>query len=966
MDELIPLLVLLPLFILVASIMGFIAFFKVKSLQERVDLLERQMREGARPLAKPAPYTVATSQPDGESRSVNPAAVAVDPEPGFAVDDIAARVERDDNIERVTEAGYSIRADDMPRGPIPVAEQARQSDDNSALWNAPPGAQRSAAQADSAQQPPKRSPYAFEPQEPGLLDRLADNFRQHWMIWLGGICVGLAGVFMVRYSIEQGLLGPEARVLLSLLAGVGLHGAAEWLRRNKGQNPVFASLAGGASIILYSALLAAFRLIPDTSPTLVFAAMALVSFATMALALKQGPILAALGMLGGYLVPVLVNTGSGNIAAALVYISILTLFSLWLLAYVQRRWLLNGVILGSLVWWVFTFDVTPDDGVRSLYLLVLAYLLLAVPRFDWLLLARSDYHDDTDYSEEDLDDALATGAVQNAGWWSRLKAFRRNASDWPVYPALLLIMGAQTITLMVEHVATASYITWLGLPALLLLIASRRAEFNPLPALMLPLMVAAAVYPLLTEVGDQLLLTFVDVDTQTALASRFVVLLALFVPVCVWLLRAGVAYPAFWTALGAATPLLLLAVSYYIFPDFRHDLAWGLAALVLGSGYLWLGEREAVGRARALICVILISAGHMAYALTAVIWLSEATLTLALAAQLVSLAWLHQRYDIPLLAWVIRAVLLLVLARLTLNPWLLTYDSSTHWSLWTYGGATVCTALAAWVLRAETRMQPWLQGGAAQLLVLTLATEVRYWLYDGDVFHYGFGFTEASLDVGIWGFAAVIYFWRAGQPSNMPRFYQWLGTLHLAAASAVYLFVLMLAENPLWSYAPIGDTAILNLLLLSYGVPTVIMLMLARVLPKPHGRTALMAAGLNLWWFVSLEIRHLWNGTVSLSHSTSDGELYTYSVVWLLMAAAALVLGSWVQRRGLYRAGMALLLLVVAKLFLIDMAGLTGLWRVASFMGLGLALLALAWLHQRLGGVPAERVEDSADNSAAG
>ena len=42
----------------------------------------------------------------------------------------------------------------------------------------------------------------------------------------------------------------------------------------------------------------------------------------------------------------------------------------------------------------------------------------------------------------------------------------------------------------------------------------------------------------------------------------------------------------------------------------------------------------------------------------------------------------------------------------------------------------------------------------------------------------------------------------------------------------------------------------------------------------------------------------------------------------------------------------ALLLMVVAKLFLVDMAGLEGLWRVASFMGLGLSLLALAYLYQ--------------------
>jgi uncharacterized membrane protein len=45
---------------------------------------------------------------------------------------------------------------------------------------------------------------------------------------------------------------------------------------------------------------------------------------------------------------------------------------------------------------------------------------------------------------------------------------------------------------------------------------------------------------------------------------------------------------------------------------------------------------------------------------------------------------------------------------------------------------------------------------------------------------------------------------------------------------------------------------------------------------------------------------------------------------------------------------MALLGLVIAKIFLIDMAGLQGLWRVAAFMGLGLALLGLAWMYRNL------------------
>ena len=779
------------------------------------------------------------------------------------------------------------------------------------------------------------------PREPGLADRLLENIRSNWMIWLGGLCVGLAGVFMVRYSIEQGLLGPQARVVLSLLAGIGLHGAAEWLRRNKGVNPVFAALAGGASIILYAALFAAFKLLPGLAPWLIFAALALVSFATLALALRHGPVLAALGMLGGYLVPLLVSSGSGRIELALLYIWVLTLFSLWLLAYVQRRWLWLGVIGGSLVWWGISLLAEPAEGVRSLYLLGLAYLLLAVPRFDWLLQSVSE--------------------VLSSNWWQHLLSLRRDDPAWPVLPALILIVLAQALTLMVEGVTGSSLFTVLALPGLLLLVASRRPELNLPLVVHLLLLVAAIVLPLLTDTSGVWILSALSADQQAALAIRLVCITALFSGVALWWLWQGVRYPAFWTGLAAGAPLLMLATAYYLLTAIPYDWVWGLSAALLGVLYVWLAQRGQAALS-ALQTVLLISAGHIGVSLAAVIVLAEATLTLALAAQLVSLALLQRRYQLPLLSWVIRLVLLLVVVRLTLNPWLLSYGSDTHWSLWTFGGSALCAGLAAWILRAEVNMQPWLQGGTAHLLVLTLAAEVRYWLYDGDIFRHEFSVTEASLNVMIWGTAALLYFWRAAVTENLPRFYRTVATLHLAAAGFVYLTVLMLAENPLWSYLSLGSTPLWNLLLLSYGVPTVLLALLwwqtqRGILPAAWSRPTALATGLNLLWFVSLEIRHLWQfgldadaAGLQLYRATSVGELYTYSVVWLGLAATALTLGNWLGNRSLYQGGMVLLLVVVAKLFLIDMAGLTGLWRVASFMGLGLALLALAWLHQRFGG----------------
>ncbi|MDX1321054.1 MAG: DUF2339 domain-containing protein, partial [Oceanospirillum sp.] len=337
-------------------------------------------------------------------------------------------------------------------------------------------------------------------------------------------------------------------------------------------------------------------------------------------------------------------------------------------------------------------------------------------------------------------------------------------------------------------------------------------------------------------------------------------------------------------------------------------------------------------------------------------WLADATLTVALAAQLVSLSWLQRHYQLAFMPWVIRAVLSVVVLRLTLNPWLLTYDNGSHWSLWTYGGSTLFAALAAWLMQSDLKMRAWLQGATAHLLILTIAAELRYWLYDGDIFIAQYSFLEASLNTLIWGGAAAVYLYRAQLSDHLKRFYEILATVHLAAAAINYGVFVLLDGNPLWSYEVVlGATPIFNLLLLSYGVPTLIGVALWRLLPKRFARFAIMFAGANLLLFVSMEIRHLWQagdigqaGDMLLRNSTSNGELYTYSVVWLLMASAALLLGSWLQKTSLYKAGMGLLLVVVAKLFLIDMSDLTGLWRVASFMGLGLVLLALAWLHQRL------------------
>jgi uncharacterized membrane protein len=72
------------------------------------------------------------------------------------------------------------------------------------------------------------------------------------------------------------------------------------------------------------------------------------------------------------------------------------------------------------------------------------------------------------------------------------------------------------------------------------------------------------------------------------------------------------------------------------------------------------------------------------------------------------------------------------------------------------------------------------------------------------------------------------------------------------------------------------------------------------------------------------------------------------SALWSLVGLAALVAGLRTNIAPLRTAGLALLLVAVGKVFLFDLSTLTSVYRVASFIVLGLLLLVGAFAHQRL------------------
>ncbi|WP_295803209.1 FAD-dependent oxidoreductase, partial [uncultured Microbulbifer sp.] len=625
--------------VIIGSILGILAFSEVRSLRTQVRELSARLHAGQGSVAAKAERPAAESSPPESPPPAN--------EPEASAD-----LWLEDDLARVADA-----LDDMPETIVPETTVP-------AAATIPAGRQKS------------------------LFDRIQEN----WMVWLGGACVALAGIFLARYGIEQGLLGPKVRVAAGLMIALALYLAAEWMRRKTGgSSPVFAALAGGGAITAFAAVLSAVHLYQLFSPGFAFGLLAVVAVVTMWLARLHGPVLAAIGMLGAYAVPLLVSSGSGNLLGALVYSLIITVSVLLLLRYVYRPWLWLGMLAGALGWWLLSLTGNQVDGWRGPYLAVLAYLLYSVVPGDWLL----------------------RGAGSGSAAARAVEKF--------LLPGALVIVAAQCVSMLVagfdsESVSSWSYLapvlsghallTWGPLAVVLLLAARHRPSLAVVPMAIVPWALylgQLAMWLLLRldrapDIVGQWQLTPWPVALQGAFLTYLAVTALLFSGMALWNLRRGLAR-YWWASLAVMAPLLALLVGYLLAADYLPVYLWCLLAAIFGAIFLFLG-RFGYGRRWPKAAVVwLFVAGHFGYTLAVSLWLEQASLTLALAVQAISLAWVIRRFDVPALGWLLKGVLLLVVVRLTLNPWLLTYTADTHWSLWTYGGSALCAWIATRLLR---------------------------------------------------------------------------------------------------------------------------------------------------------------------------------------------------------------------------------------------------------------------------
>jgi uncharacterized membrane protein len=109
-----------------------------------------------------------------------------------------------------------------------------------------------------------------------------------------------------------------------------------------------------------------------------------------------------------------------------------------------------------------------------------------------------------------------------------------------------------------------------------------------------------------------------------------------------------------------------------------------------------------------------------------------------------------------------------------------------------------------------------------------------------------------------------------------------------------------------------------------------------------------VAAGLLLFWvtFATLRTLHHWVDVPwSLDGMWASRVVQAaLSLVWSIFALAAMVIANRLRYRVAWVAGAALLAVVVAKLFFVDLSQVGGVERIVSFIGVGVLLLIIGYL----------------------
>ncbi|MBB5571987.1 MULTISPECIES: DUF2339 domain-containing protein [Rhizobium] len=801
-------------------------------------------------------------------------------------------------------------------------------------------------------------------------ESLESTIGARWAVWVGGIALALGGIFLVKYSIESGLLSPAVRLVLAAIFGLVLVAAGEIIRRrsepvlaNTFQNAMIPGVLTAAGVVaLFGSTYAAHGIYGFIGPATAFVLLGLISLATLGLSLLHGQALAGLGLLASMITPVLVAPAAPNPWTFFGYLVFTWLATI--AASRLRRWHTVPSFANALlsIWpllYIFNSEVVDLAPVTLTMLAMMAGTIFIWP-------GRYEVTATSEESTVRSDEIEERPALSPASHWATFLAraplgMTLTASVGSAVVALSLLAYsllyayplpdasfhfAAIVATIAAFGASRVHAAWAAI------LSALAAGFGMFLALMQP------------EIGAEL-----NVAQIVPALSHLVVydglgLGAVFVIVGFFFLKrfgeSEKPFAALWSVIMVATPLTIAVISYVTFGNWTRDSLHGLYGIVLAIALITLAELQYRRSAENMaLPTNVLAAGSFAALVFALHTLAhDAIPTMLLPVLGMAFLLAGRARSWPVLPWTMVAALIITLGRIAWQPTIvdpgeLGTTPIFNMLLAGYGIPAVLAVWAAFEVRhsPDLRLRNALQALASFLVLLTIAILVRHAMNGGvlnaNVPTLGEQSIYTLLAIGA---SATLMALDLSASSLVFRY----GGMALGVLSVTLILTLhLIGLNPFMTGESTGRIPFFNLLLLGYLLPAIAYGGLAAYArgkrPLPYVTMLAVAGAVMAFAWATLSVRRFWQGEyIPFWNGFIQGEVYSYSVVWLLIGIALLWLGARLEARSLRIASAALVFVAVVKVFLIDMSNLEGFLRALSFIGLGAVLIGIGLFYQKV------------------
>ena len=557
----------------------------------------------------------------------------------------------------------------------------------------PPEALPERAALDEAEDGPPKAFVFRQDRFAAVVDWLRDN----WVLAAGAASLSLAGIFLVQYGAERGLLTPFWRVMAALGFGLALISGGEYLRRRFGDDTDGATqflpsaLSGAGLLTLFAAVLSARVLYDLIGPGQCFVGLAVVSAIGIVFGWFYGPVLTVVGILGATAAPYLVGGSSDQTWVLQYYFALIAVAALAIDAFKRWAWVSVLGLIATLasIWLIMAVSGAPVHFIAATLIVAAAAVVIPEQR---LVPAH---------------DGPPTAAIL----WRVLPEF-------PTRLSFGVTVNAAAAALAVAVVGDNLADAYLGLFTMMLLMAATTLWMWRAPAL-----ADHTVFPVLAFLGliaAQALLygpmyaVFSTADTRPpetappAIVWHLLGVSVIGTALIFWRMsRAGM--PVLWAVAGASlAPFTVFLLEFLWDPSRIYGLyPWALGVMAVAALMTILSERALrLDLAdKTLIVSLFAVAAVSLIGLSLFLVLTKTALTLALATMILLITLLDRRFDLPLLVYYGVVGAAVISYRLIVDPgldWAMRPSVSLAQVVLAYGGTMLILA-GAWVVARSHR-----------------------------------------------------------------------------------------------------------------------------------------------------------------------------------------------------------------------------------------------------------------------